>query len=442
MAENITAFDKLTNLADAIRNKTGVTGVLTLDQMTQEIQNFQGGGIELNYKVVSKQPDVPTENTIWVETEDTITKYAFAVENPWVNVTNVDLLAGIEGAPGYIIESSGAIGEQGSNYGLYSEEYLPVRPGITYNWTYTIASSKAIQLTAAEYDSNYNYLGLKTILAATTSAYKEGTYTPSSGNVKYVRLSWRTHNLVTTLTFSGPVELTDPEEAAGAVWFRTAYYSYTGFNALPSNQLQVYPVQAKQYINGSWAEKTCYSYQNNEWKQWMPYGALYWFGNLCEPVSGGSWTPKNLRPNSETSGEYDLPTITNNGDYLLIDWPIAGWGGGAARLDQFQDLTDVSLIRVDYEGEVLKNQLNVYMSVYAKESVNHTDSVATIRLADPNNAAGTAVVPGVIGRQTRELDVSALAGMHGLRFYAWDSWSGDSSQVTLKIYSITKIYEN
>lgn len=62
-----------------------------------------GGGISLNFKIVggTTQPTSPTENTIWVNTSDTITGYEFSSSQPtspyegmiWVDVSTSSSLA-------------------------------------------------------------------------------------------------------------------------------------------------------------------------------------------------------------------------------------------------------------------------------------------------------------------------------------------------------------
>lgn len=74
--------DKLTAIADAIREKTGKTDGLTLDAMPGEIEAIQTGA-GLNFAVLGNpQPLNPAENTIWVNTNDLITGYTFSASAP------------------------------------------------------------------------------------------------------------------------------------------------------------------------------------------------------------------------------------------------------------------------------------------------------------------------------------------------------------------------
>jgi hypothetical protein len=124
----------------------------------------------------------------------------------------------------------------------------------------------------------------------------------------------------------------------------------------------------------------CASFKNNDWKEWQPYGALYWYGNMCEPVSGGIWTPTKMRPNSGTSEEYDLPTVTNTDNYLQFYWQIAGWGGGSAKLATAQDLTDVSYIELDFEGELLQSQAQTWLLVHTPTTSYSESSTVMVNL--------------------------------------------------------------
>lgn len=403
------------------------------------IFNMNGGGgsnAELNFKVVggTVQPTNPKENTIWINTDEEITEWTLASKNPYAYEIDVDYLSGKTTSAGYF-SSTGAIGTQSStNKEVYVETYIPVKYGRVYTYNYTIASSKSMWLAIVEYTANHTFSQRLVLVNSITGTVQTGTYMPSSTSVTEVRLSWRTFNLETTVEFKGKEETADTS-VDGAVWIRTSTNSDVAFNALKKNDLEVYPVRAKQCIDGVWKDLTCYSYQNGSWEQWVPYGALYWYGDLCEEVSGGAWIPANLKPNSEAESKYNLPTIIYNYDYLSIDWAIASWGGGAAKMAAFQDLTDVAMLQLEFEAEVLQDKADLWLSVYANESVYDTDTVASIRLIDNING-----VPQTITRRTVTLDVSALTGMHGIRFFGWDSWRDGKSTITLKVYSLRKIY--
>ena len=49
------------------------------------------------------------------------------------------------------------------------------------------------------------------------------------------------------------------------VWILVNEYSPVEFNALKKNGIQVYPISAKQYVNGTLQEKSVKAYQNGQW---------------------------------------------------------------------------------------------------------------------------------------------------------------------------------
>ena len=60
-----------------------------------------------------------------------------------------------------------------------------------------------------------------------------------------------------------PTEPENPKE--GLVWFKTGKYSIVSFNALKENNIQIYPMSAKQYIGGAWVSVVAKSYLGGEW---------------------------------------------------------------------------------------------------------------------------------------------------------------------------------
>lgn len=63
---------------------------------------------------------------------------------------------------------------------------------------------------------------------------------------------------------------TQPEGLnAGDVWFFIGVSSPVAFNALKKNGVMVYPISAKQYIDGAWIAVTAQIYQGGEWVAWV-----------------------------------------------------------------------------------------------------------------------------------------------------------------------------
>lgn len=102
-----------------------------------------------------------------------------------------------------------------------------------------------------------------------------GTTAPS--NPKENMIWVNTSTKITSYIFSA----TQPTGSAGMVWISTGTSSTVEFNALKKNGIQVYPISAKQYINGAWRNVEAKSYRNGSWVEWLETEKfLYYRGNF------------------------------------------------------------------------------------------------------------------------------------------------------------------
>ena len=83
MVEYFIQDTTLNAIGNAVRLKTGSTNPIPVINLASEITNISTGA-ELNFEVVggTSQPSSPVENTIWVNTNTTITSWVFSVEQP------------------------------------------------------------------------------------------------------------------------------------------------------------------------------------------------------------------------------------------------------------------------------------------------------------------------------------------------------------------------
>ena len=437
MAE-VTVFDKLGELAGAIRSKTGITTLLSLDQMKEAVLGLDKGASTLNYQIVTVRPDKPVENTIYVDTFYPISKHAFSITNPWITSVQTELLSDATIVDGYYSDTGVITAQNATNKEVRTDNYIPVKFGKNYEWSYKLPESKSMFFAILEYDGSKTLLGSRLEpINGVTGTEQTGVFTPTYGNTAYIRLSWRTFGLDCTVSLMGPVDYTDQSEADGAVWFKTSYYSYVDFNAHSTNQLQVYPVQALQYYNGYWHELECQTFKNNDWKQWVPYGSLYWHGNSCEEESGG-WQGLGRARSSSVTANQCAPLVIYTDDYMLITHnPTAGTQAtGLAETVILQDLTDVNMIAVDCEGRVYDSGIRV--TLCANTAAGNLDgTVCNLELLYPSTG-GT--VPETLPRDTYYIDVSALSGQYKIAFKALDNWSAGVGKFELKVYSVRKIY--
>lgn len=116
---------------------------------------------------------------------------------------------------------------------------------------------------------------------------------------------------------------TEPEAAAGRVWFKTDKSSPVAFNALKKNGIQVNPTSAKQYLSGSWVEVTAKTRHGGAWVDWIPY--LYNAGDECVGRTGGWKIVKS-------DGKSTLSPHTNKDNGLL--YLHVTQGNGAAFVTQ------------------------------------------------------------------------------------------------------------
>lgn len=78
----------------------------------------------------------------------------------------------------------------------------------------------------------------------------------------------------------------------GTLLILTGTASPIEFNALKKNVIQVYPISAKQYVNGAWVEKIAKSRRGGAWVDWWN-GELYDAGNQYESFTGGWFANPN-----------------------------------------------------------------------------------------------------------------------------------------------------
>lgn len=125
----------------------------------------------------------------------------------------------------------------------------------------------------------------------------------------------------------------------GMVWISTGTSSTVAFNALKKNDIQAYPVSAKQYVSSQWVSVEAKSYQGGEWVSWIRY--LYNKGDMCTAL-GGEWVAKAVALESSTNKV--TPTLTEGDSTLTMS--IKSNGGGIVQKNDKIDLTDVDTLSV------------------------------------------------------------------------------------------------
>ena len=180
-----------------------------------------------------------------------------------------------------------------------------------------------------------------------------------------------------------------PEAAEGLVWISMGSASAAAFNALKKNGIMIYPIAAKQYVDGAWANNTAEIYQNGAWVKFSLAWDGYYFkdGNQYEYITGG-WS-------TDGWGSYSGSTVVV-GDVLSVLTPAAAYVARVGTNDPV-DLTDVDTIWFD--------------SPSGKNGHGYPGYLMVCTAKDENSKVASAMISNA---GTGSIDVSSLSGPHYL----------------------------
>lgn len=276
------------------------------------LEGFGGGGVGLNFKIIGNpMPETAKENTIWIDTDTEISSWAFAssehdamrsgrnfLSYPYLSsTTTVDGIHFEDNKDGSVTVN-GTKNNDGNNpqYPLNSGVYLPAG-----NY-YVSGCPKNVPAMVLVWDADNNF----------ALAYDAGN------GARFDLGSPRHVNVVIEVTGNQTISnaVFNPRITSlnGLVWITTDVSSLVAFNATKKNTIMVYPLFAKQYVNGAWVDKTAKSYQGGAWVEWWN-GQLYDAGNEYEQFTGGitSW--------SAVSSVSTKGNITKNSTNIVLSAP-------------------------------------------------------------------------------------------------------------------------
>jgi len=144
-----------------------------------------------------------------------------------------------------------------------------------------------------------------------------------------------------------------PEAASGLAWITMGSASAAAFNALKKNGIMIYPIAAKQYVDGAWANKAAEIYQNGAWKSFSTEALyLYTSGDTCDDVTGG-YSAEAMSAASSSS-EKLAPSVTY-GESSMVIMPSkasssTNYRGGIVRTNNKVDLSRFDVLT--FEGTV------------------------------------------------------------------------------------------
>jgi len=136
-----------------------------------------------------------------------------------------------------------------------------------------------------------------------------------------------------------------PVAASGLAWITMGSASAAAFNALKKNGIMIYPIAAKQYVDGAWANKAAEIYQNGAWKSFSTE-ALY----LYQPGDQDAFVAVAMSETGDNSSTA-APAVTY-GDESAVILPgksisSEGYRGGIVRTADKIDVSGYSTLTLD-----------------------------------------------------------------------------------------------
>ena len=386
--------------------------------MAKGFKHGAGGGTALNFRVVcNPKPENPKENTIWLDTDVGIPEWVFSATDPTIGHRDTDRMEGLTNGYGYFTDKGAIASQTASNPELYTEEYIPVKHGTTYNYTYTVSESNSMWLVICEYKEGETFSKRTVLVNSVQGTEQTGTYTPSSSDIVSVRLSWRTFADTTCkVSFvEKNAEYVIEGTPEGMVWFYTGASSTVKFNALKKNNITVYPLVAKQYVSGAWVDKTAKSYQNGAWVDWITYALR----SGVDEIGLEAYQYKGAS-RSETAGvDYiEFTTTTSGGTYNSSTY-------GRATSEPV-DLTGVNCVYARIN--VVKGEVS---------GGNSAGGGLNVATAKDQASRVVKVTQTALGEGILQADVSDLEGLYYITFgaYAYIDQSG-SRTGTVRFYDV------
>ena len=158
----------------------------------------------------------------------------------------------------------------------------------------------------------------------------------------------------------------------GMVWVSVGRTSPGAFNLLKKGELMVYPVAAKQYIDGEFVQKAAKTCVNGVWQEWL-WSHAYNKGDICEALTSG-WEAIALR----TSGQnYPVkPTVTFNDDSMQIQQSSSNYASGIVYTLNKIDITPYSSVSAVVTATKQNHQAaSCSLKIFSEIGVNTSENM-------------------------------------------------------------------
>ena len=411
MAEYLIQDTTLTEIANAVKAKTGGTGSLSPSEMASGLNAIaERGSSDLTASgstVTVPAGNYKSQATKSVATATQVTPSISVDSNGLITASATQtagyVSAGTKSATKQLTTKAAAtITPKTSNQTIAAGTYLTGVQTIAGDADLVADNiKKGVNIfgVSGAYDADKAVLNFKVV---------GGTSAPSDPSENTI---WVNTNHTITSWYFGVDKPSVYGE--GAVWISAGTSSQVKFNALKNNGIQVSPLLVYQYVSGEWVNKTAKSYQGGSWVDWWN-GELYVPGNEWESVTGG-WESRALRWESILDGA--PPTITNNNGVITIT-PNAN-RGGAYNCKNKIDLTNYNTLVFD--GKSYPNsgytdtvQDNTSICVWRDFGAVYTENLIAKR------AFGNTSFDGILTLDVSNVDEKCYVGIMTSRFYSVD----------------------
>lgn len=411
--------DKLKNIANAVRAKTGGTSALTLDQMASTlnaIPNRSSSDLSVsgatviapagNYKAQASKSLPTPANSSNITLASTDGRKVVVGKNDsggiggyWV-VTNSDNVSRICAAiptDGYY-STSNIIG-------------IPATSVLTHMTSSANATASYLLEDYTAYVKGNKIAG--TMLNRCTVG-RNGAIAMSS-NYPTVAVTPTDYNLQISANTDGVQRLCVVPPSG---FYNGYHYVGIPLSSLPAIEPDLVAGNIKKGVNIFGVTGT---YDTSS-----AVGALYYQGNQCVSNSGGwrgrAWVWGGSITNTIT------PTITHNSDHMLINVGRGNLVAGAVEVVNDQNLTGVNQIAIDFEASTYAYIIRLI--VIPRSTYYMDEAIATVDL-QPYGDSQT------LSRRTIALDVSGINGSYDIAIAFINAWT-DNCSATMKVYSVIK----
>lgn len=362
----------------------------------------ESGGMSLNFKVVggTSAPSNPKENTIWVNTSTAIHAWDFSATEPNKISRNKNLIvypysetAKTKNGITFTANSNGTVTANGT--AAANATFYLAWAGMPYGTilpagTYTLSGASGnlnVGMRVDYYDGTYNYF---TNDASVGIGGK--TFTTTKHGVATVHVQVLSGKSVSNVVCKPQLEAGSTAtsfvkgDATGQAWILTGASSQVAFNALKKNWLYVYPISAKQYVNGAWVDKTAKSYQGGKWVEW-------WDGEYYE--NGKFYTDYKTKTNGKVNINSTAVEIVTANNVACESFLVLG----PQDITRFSKIDMTATHNYDNSGQSI-----VALFVAKTDDVSYKNAVAINSKTYASCAIGDSA--------SLSLDVSGLTGVY------------------------------